>query len=81
MNSFHGTGISLFQLSSNSSGDENPTAISLRDCRQRNLQLPDDTVAHAKASVDVPEPPNSIQHISGHLEGVKKTGEVLARKL
>lgn len=78
MDSFHGN---LFQLSSSSSGDENPTA---RDCRQRNLQLPDDTtvpaVALAKASVDVPEPPNSIQH--NYLwtsRRSKKTGEVLAR--
>ena len=75
--SFHGTGISLFQYLSSSSEYQNINAILLPASRtQKNHQLPDDytivpAVVLTKASVAVPKPPNGIVEISGNLEGAK----------
>lgn len=71
--SFHGTGISLFQYLSSSSEYQNINAILLPASRtQKNHQLPDDytivpAVVLTKASVAVPKPPNGIVEISGNL--------------
>ena len=72
--SFHGTGIRLFQFLSISCS-WNVIGLPARSTH-KNHQLPDDYttvpgVVLAKASVAVPKPSNSIVQISRHLEGAK----------
>lgn len=75
--SFHGTGISLFQFLSSSRKYQTQNLIVLPASNtQRNHQLPDDyttvpAVVLAKASVAVPKSPRSIVPFSGHLAGAK----------
>ena len=70
--SFHGTGISLFQFPSESSMGRIPK-IQLSKNQSKNLQLPETyttvpAVASKKESVSVPKPCNSITTISGYLQ-------------
>lgn len=73
--SFHGTGISLFQFPTKSSGGRLQIGISQRfkETTDRNHDLPEDfttvpAVVLRKENVDVPKPPHGIRTLSGHLE-------------
>ena len=71
--SFHGTGISLFQFPSESNMGRIQTKIQLSKNQSKNLQLPEiyttvPAVALKKESVSVPKPCNSITTISGYLQ-------------
>ena len=74
--SFHGTGISLFQFLTISCCQQNQNVDLPASSTQKSHHLPDNyttvpAVVLAKGSAAIPKPPNAITHIAGHLQGAK----------